>query len=279
MQIVRADYPTTRVAVIPQMLQGASAESIGSGATLALRCTMCHGARGLSEANIPNLAGQYPVAIYKELVDFKTGARASAVMAAARDQSQRRGYARSRRVLRLSTARLRASSHNRRAAPDCHEWRANARDRALWGLSRRACQQTRRSVAGRTTLGLSTHSTRGLLVRCPTQRYRRADAQRRARNDAGGNRRCKPVLRVPPITRRKVVIGTMSPRIVGFTTQMSRSRRLSRTAGMGHEDQFRPPSLSGRCRLGQATFVGMGARGKMRRKRTSDLCRSCALVP
>ncbi len=42
---------------------------------------MCHGARGLSEANIPNLAGQYPVAIYKELVDFKTGARASAVMA------------------------------------------------------------------------------------------------------------------------------------------------------------------------------------------------------
>lgn len=81
MQIVRADYPTTRVAVIPQMLQGASAEFIGSGATLALRCTMCHGARGLSEANIPNLAGQYPVAIYKELVDFKTGARASAVMA------------------------------------------------------------------------------------------------------------------------------------------------------------------------------------------------------
>jgi cytochrome c553 len=80
-QIVRADYPTTRVEVVPQMLQGASAEAIGRGATLALRCTMCHGARGLSQADIPNLAGQYPVAIYKELVDFKTGARASAVMA------------------------------------------------------------------------------------------------------------------------------------------------------------------------------------------------------
>jgi cytochrome c553 len=80
-QIVRADYPTTTVEIVPQMLQSASAESIGRGATLALRCTMCHGARGLSEANSPNLAGQYPVAIYKQLVDFKTGARASAVMA------------------------------------------------------------------------------------------------------------------------------------------------------------------------------------------------------
>jgi len=42
---------------------------------------MCHGARGLSQADTPNLAGQYPVTIYKELVDFKTGARASAIMA------------------------------------------------------------------------------------------------------------------------------------------------------------------------------------------------------
>ncbi len=80
-QIVRADYPTTTVEVVPQMLSGASAESIGRGATLALRCTMCHGARGLSQANTPNLAGEYPITIYKQLVDFKTGARASAVMA------------------------------------------------------------------------------------------------------------------------------------------------------------------------------------------------------
>jgi cytochrome c553 len=80
-QIVTADYPTTRVEVIPQLLANADAVSIGRGATLALRCTMCHGARGLSEANSPNLAGQYPIAIYKELVDFKTGARVSAVMA------------------------------------------------------------------------------------------------------------------------------------------------------------------------------------------------------
>jgi len=80
-QIVRADYPTTRVEVIPQMLSGASAESIGRGATLALRCAMCHGARGLSQADSPNLAGQSPVAIYKQLNDFKTGARTSVIIA------------------------------------------------------------------------------------------------------------------------------------------------------------------------------------------------------
>jgi cytochrome c553 len=79
-QAVQPRYPVTQVEVTPQMLRGASAEAIGRGATLALRCTMCHGARGLSQAETPNLAGQYPSAIYKELLDFKTGARVSAVM-------------------------------------------------------------------------------------------------------------------------------------------------------------------------------------------------------
>jgi cytochrome c553 len=78
--IVQASYPITQVEIIPGMLRDASAESIGRGATLALRCTMCHGARGMSEANAPNLAGQYPGAIYKELADFKSGARGSAIM-------------------------------------------------------------------------------------------------------------------------------------------------------------------------------------------------------
>jgi len=80
-QIITAKYLTTQVEVVPHMLDNADAVAIGRGATLALRCTMCHGARGLSEANSPNLAGQYRIAIYKQLVDFKTGARVSAVMA------------------------------------------------------------------------------------------------------------------------------------------------------------------------------------------------------
>jgi hypothetical protein len=29
---------------------------------------------------------------------------------------------------------------------------------------------------------------------------------------------------------------------------------------MGHEDQFRPPSLNGGCRLGKATFAGVGGK-------------------
>lgn len=78
--IVKADYPTTQVELTPQTLRGANAESIGSGATLALRCAMCHDVRGPSQAETPHLAGQYPLAIYKQLMDFKSGARASAVM-------------------------------------------------------------------------------------------------------------------------------------------------------------------------------------------------------
>lgn len=78
--VVQPAYPTTRVEVVPWTVAGGSAESIGRGATLALRCTMCHGARGLSAANAPNLAGQFPVVIYKQLADFKSGARVSAVM-------------------------------------------------------------------------------------------------------------------------------------------------------------------------------------------------------
>ena len=79
--VVQPSYPMTSVVVGPEMLSGASAESIGRGATLALRCTMCHGARGMSLANTPNLAGQDPIAIYKQLVDFQTGARKNAIMA------------------------------------------------------------------------------------------------------------------------------------------------------------------------------------------------------
>ena len=68
------------VEVTPQLLAKSSANSIGRGATLALRCTMCHGERGMSDANSPNLAGQYASVIYKQLIDFQTGARNNAVM-------------------------------------------------------------------------------------------------------------------------------------------------------------------------------------------------------
>jgi cytochrome c553 len=72
----------TGVVLTPAAMSHGSPLQIGRGATLALRCTPCHGAQGVSGALAPNLAGQYSEVIYKQLVDFKRGARADAVMAA-----------------------------------------------------------------------------------------------------------------------------------------------------------------------------------------------------
>jgi cytochrome c553 len=73
-------YKTSAVVLSADMLQKAGAESIGRGGTLAQQCTMCHGNRGLSDATIPNLAGQYVAVIYKQLQDYRRGARTSAIM-------------------------------------------------------------------------------------------------------------------------------------------------------------------------------------------------------
>lgn len=62
------------------MLARPSQESIGRGATLAHRCAICHGPTGLSRADSPNLAGQYASVIYKQMLDFRSGARTSAIM-------------------------------------------------------------------------------------------------------------------------------------------------------------------------------------------------------
>ncbi len=68
------------VVVNQQMLGSPTAVAIGRGATIAHKCAICHGAEGMSQADTPNLAGQFATAIYKELQDFKTGARSNAVM-------------------------------------------------------------------------------------------------------------------------------------------------------------------------------------------------------
>lgn len=78
--VVTSSAKLTDVVVTQQIMPAPSARSIGEGATLALRCTMCHGARGLSQADSPNLAGQYATVVYKQLRDYKSGARTSAVM-------------------------------------------------------------------------------------------------------------------------------------------------------------------------------------------------------
>jgi cytochrome c553 len=72
----------TQVVVPRAAVTAGTADEIGRGATLALRCTACHGAQGLSGADAPNLAGQYSEVTYKQLLDFKSGARVDAVMGA-----------------------------------------------------------------------------------------------------------------------------------------------------------------------------------------------------
>ena len=72
--------PTTDVVLDRAMARGGTSDAIGRGATLALNCTMCHGARGMSESNAPNLAGQYSEVVVKQLNDYKSGHRKSSIM-------------------------------------------------------------------------------------------------------------------------------------------------------------------------------------------------------
>jgi cytochrome c553 len=77
---VQPDFKMSNVVVTSEMLTRPNQVSIGRGATLAQRCAICHGPQGVSDANSPNLAGQYAAVTYKELNDFKTGARVNVVM-------------------------------------------------------------------------------------------------------------------------------------------------------------------------------------------------------
>jgi cytochrome c553 len=73
---------TTEVVLTREMANPSASEAVGRGATLALNCTMCHGAQGMSRPDAPNLAGQYPEVVIKQLRDYKTGQRRSPVMQA-----------------------------------------------------------------------------------------------------------------------------------------------------------------------------------------------------
>lgn len=77
----RAPTPQSTEVVLERSMAAADSEdAVGRGATLALNCTMCHGAQGMSASNAPNLAGQYPEVVLKQLHDYKAGRRLNAVM-------------------------------------------------------------------------------------------------------------------------------------------------------------------------------------------------------
>ncbi|MGZ5179706.1 MAG: c-type cytochrome [Ramlibacter sp.] len=80
----------TDVVLERSMTRVGGSAAVGRGATLALNCTMCHGAQGMSASAAPNLAGQYPEVVIKQLRDYKAGKRASPIMEAlARNLSDR----------------------------------------------------------------------------------------------------------------------------------------------------------------------------------------------
>ena len=73
---------TTAVVLTRSMAKAGSDETIGLGATVALQCTTCHGVRGVTGTDAPNLAGQYPEVIAKQLDDYRSGDRNNSVMQA-----------------------------------------------------------------------------------------------------------------------------------------------------------------------------------------------------
>jgi cytochrome c553 len=72
----------TDVVLERAMARPGAADAVGRGATLALNCTMCHGAQGISASDSPNLAGQFPEVVIKQLRDYRSGKRPSSIMAA-----------------------------------------------------------------------------------------------------------------------------------------------------------------------------------------------------
>jgi cytochrome c553 len=71
---------TSTVVMNSQMFGAPDTRSVGRGATLAMQCAICHGSNRQGQVDTPNLEGQPAAAVYKELRDFKAGARANAVM-------------------------------------------------------------------------------------------------------------------------------------------------------------------------------------------------------
>ena len=78
----KAAAQSTDVVLERTMARSGADVAVGRGATLALNCTMCHGAQGLSVSDAPNLAGQYPEVVIKQLHDYKSGKRSSSIMEA-----------------------------------------------------------------------------------------------------------------------------------------------------------------------------------------------------
>lgn len=73
--------PVSQVSWNPEIMRILSSHDTRRGEALAVQvCSACHGDKGLSQSNIPSLAGQSSFAIYKQLSDYRSGARADPQM-------------------------------------------------------------------------------------------------------------------------------------------------------------------------------------------------------
>ena len=79
-ELPKSTIITSNVVMNPQMFGSTDTRSVGRGSTLAMQCAICHGSNRQGQVDTPNLEGQPAAAVYKELRDFKAGARANAVM-------------------------------------------------------------------------------------------------------------------------------------------------------------------------------------------------------
>lgn len=73
--------PVSTVSWDPAVMKILAAGHTDRGAGIAAAtCAACHGDKGLSQGMFPSLAGQSPQAIYKQLHDFRSGARVNPQM-------------------------------------------------------------------------------------------------------------------------------------------------------------------------------------------------------
>lgn len=73
--------PVSQVSWDPAIMKILASGNTLRGATVAAQtCVACHGEKGISQTNFPSLAGQTSYAIYKQLHDFRTGARVNPQM-------------------------------------------------------------------------------------------------------------------------------------------------------------------------------------------------------
>lgn len=73
--------PVSTVSWDPQIMKILASGNTERGAALAAQtCVACHGEKGISQTDFPSLAGQSAYAIYKQLHDYRSGARANPQM-------------------------------------------------------------------------------------------------------------------------------------------------------------------------------------------------------